>query len=429
MNYCRITSIFLAFVLCCSMPVMGVTTYLGGSPQIVAAIAGTNEFSAGQDAVVSISVQNRGLNVDKSVFTGTINRDDVPTTAKMVTVGLSSGSAPVIIKTDPQNIGDLKSQATAIVNIKTTITTDATVGEYQLPLIIRYTYLSSSDQPASDILQSTYTQVNETIPVTIKIKPTVKIAVIEAVPENLSVGAEGYLNLKLKNIGSGDGNKATVKIIRNGNSPVIPTDSSVYIGDFPRDGTTTCRYKVAISDNAEQQTYPIDIAVTYENDDGDVVTTATDTVGVPVLGKNTFKIVSEPITLLPGSENSIAVQYRNTGDAIAYHAEARLSAVDPFTSADNNAYLGDLKPGDTATAHFRLSTDSGAASRDYALDTQVRYRDSMDNSQISDTFKVNVNVAPPSQFISFMGFVSLGIVIAVIVIGAGYYLLVMRKKK
>jgi hypothetical protein len=429
MKYSRVLIVFFALVLCCSIPAMGVNTYFGGTPQMSAAIAGTNEFSPGQDAIISIIVQNRGLNVDKFVMEGTIDRDDVPTTAKMVTVSLSSGTAPIIVKSDPQNIGDMKSQATATVRIETTITTNATVGEYQIPLIIRYTFLSSSSQPASDTLQSTYRQVNETIPVTIKIKPQVKIEVVEAVPENLSVGTGGYLNLKLKNTGFEDGKKATVKILRNGNSPIIPTDSSVYIGDFPRNGIVTCRYKVAISDNAEPQTYPVDIAVTYENRDGDIVTSVTDTVGIPVQGKNSFRIVSDPVTLSPGSENTIAIQYQNTGDTIAYHAQARLSAVDPFTSADNNAYLGDLKPGENATAHFRISTDSAAPPQDYALDTEVRYRDALDNSQVSDTFKVNVKVAPSSPSLGFLGILSLVIMVAVIGIGAGYYLLVMRKKK
>jgi len=428
MNYRIITLIFFVIVLCCSMPVMGVTTYLGGTPSLTAAIAGTNEFSPGQDAEISISLQNQGLNVDKFVFTGTIERDDLPTTAKMVTVSLSSGTAPIVIKTDPQNIGDLKSQATATVRIKTTITTDATAGEYQLPLNIHYTYLASSDQPASDTLQSVYRQEQVTIPVTVKIKPLVKIEVIEAVPENLSVGTEGYLNLQLKNTGYEDGKKATVKLLRSGTSPIIPTDSSVYIGDFPRNGTVTCRYKVAISDNAEKQTYPVDIAVTYENREGDTVTSAIDTVGIPIQGKNSFIIVSDLLTLSPGTDTTVAVTYRNTGETTAYHAEARLSAVDPFTSADNNAYLGDMKPGDTATAHFRLSTGSDAPAKDYALDTEVRYRDALDNSQVSDTFKVNVRITSPVRTFSSL-IMPLGIVVGVILIGAGYYLLVMRKKK
>ena len=453
MNYSRCALIFLALLLCCSIPVMGVTTYpISDGPQMSAAISGPNEFSPGQDAVISVIVQNRGLNTLESSWaggsdpaaavtrpdlsteyevwqgSGTIPRDDVPTTAKLVTIALSPGDAPIDVTTGPQNIGDLASQTTATVRIGTKITSDATEGEYTLPLALQYTYLAASSQQAADVLQSDYQRVNVTLPLTIKIKPSVKIDVLDVVPENLSVGTGGYLNLTIKNTGFDDGKKATVRLIRNGNSPVIPTDSNVYIGDFPQDGTVTCRYKVAISDDAENQTYPVDVVVSYENLDGDMVTSASDTVGVPVLGKLTFAIVSDPISVTPGSSNVIAVQYRNTGTQTAYNAQARLSVVDPFTSSDNSAYLGDLKPGDTATAYFSINTDSAAPAQDHALDTEVRFRDALDNSQISDTFKVDIRVVPSSQPTGIAVFLPI-LLLAIIAIGAGYYLLVMRKKK
>ena len=164
------------------------------------------------------------------------------------------------------------------------------------------------------------------VPLTIKIKPQVKIQVLEAVPEDLNVGTGGYLDLKIRNIGSDDGKKATVQIIRNGASPVIPTDSSVFIGDFPRNGTVSARYKVSVSADAGAQTYPVDIAVTYENNEGDVVTSTSETVGVTVGGKISFAVVSDPAQVYPGSDNVVIVIYKNTGDATAYHSTARLTA-------------------------------------------------------------------------------------------------------
>jgi hypothetical protein len=315
------------------------------------------------------------------------------------------------------------------VAIATKITSDANEGEYQLPLTIRYTYLASSDQDAADILRYNYQQVNETIPITIKIKPHVRIEVLESVPENLYVGAEGYLNLKIKNAGIEDGKKAVVKLIRNDASPIIPTDNSVFIGDFPRNGTVTSKYKVAISSEAEKQTYPVDLVVMYENRDGDVVTTATETIGIPVGGKISFSVTSGMVEVLQGSQGVIEVEYQNIGDTIAYNAQTRLSVVQPFQSSDDTAYLGDLKPGEKATARYQVSVDDAAIAKEYTLDTEVRYRDALDNSQGSDTFNVPVQVqAKPAsgglmQALAVMGF------IALIGIGAGYYLLVMRKKK
>jgi hypothetical protein len=429
MKYPKVILIFILLLLIGIMPVIAVNTYLGSSPQMSAVLSGVNEFTPGQDASINILIQNSGLNTIKFNTTGTIDRDDLPTTAKMVTVSLSSGNAPLVIKSDPQNIGDLKSQDKMSVTILAKITSDATMGEYTLPLTIRYTYLASSEQPASEILQSDYRQLNETFPITIRIKPQVKIEVLNVDSENLSVGSGGYLNITIKNTGYEDGKKATMKILRNGNSPIIPTDSSVFVGDFPRNGIISCRYKVAVSSEAEKQTYPVDVAVSYENRDGDVVTSAFDTIGIPVIGKAVFAVTSGTVRVIPGSGQVIDVEYQNTGDITAYNTQARLLAVDPFKSSDDTAYLGDLKPDEKATARYQLSVDGAANVNNYTLDTEVRYRDALDNSQVSDTFKVPVQVIPEPVSDSIIPVLEAILCIVLFCTVAGYYLLVMRKKK
>ncbi len=429
MEYRRFILIILILFFGCSIPVLAVDTYLGSAPQMSAVISGVNEFTAGQDVTINVIVQNSGVNDLKFLTRGTIERDDLPTTAKMVTISLSPGSAPVIIKSDPQNIGDITTQELVTVPILAKVLSNASQGEYQIPLTIKYTYLESANNDAGEFLQNNYRTVSETFPLTVMIKPQVKIDVIKAIPENLNVGSGGYLNLTIQNTGFEDGKKATVKILRSGQSPIIPTDSSVFVGDFPRNGIVTCRFKVAVSGDAAQQTYPVDVAVTYENREGDIVTSATDTVGIPVGGKLTFSATSAPAHLTPGSDNVITVEYRNNGDTTAYHAQARISAVDPFTSSDDTAYIGDLKPGESATARYQLYVSEEAEIKTYMLDAEIRYRDALDNSQVSDTFKVPVSVEPMPASGGLVSMLPVILVIVIIGIGAGYYLLVMRKKK
>jgi hypothetical protein len=427
MKYSGALIVFLVLLVGCCTPVAGVTTYLGGSPHLSAALAGTNEFMSGQDAIIRVTVQNSGVESLQFVLKGTIAEDDLPTTAKGVTVGLSAGDAPVIVKSDPQVVGDIKSQGLATVAITTKITADATAGEYELPLTIRYTYLASSEQAGTDNIQFNYQKKTETFPITIKIKPQVKIEVLEAVPENLNVGSEGYLNLKIKNTGLEDGKMASVKINRNGASPLIPTDNSVFIGDFPSNGTVGCRYRISVSSDAEKQTYPVNVVVTYENRDGDVVSSPAETLGVPVGGKITF--TSETVQVVQGSQSVIQVTYMNSGTTTAYNAQARLSAENPFTSSDDTAYLGDLKPGETSVAHYQFSVDDTAAVKEYFLNTEVRYRDVLDNSQVSDTFNVPVKVLEKPASNGLIQVLAAVGVIAFIGCGAGYYLLVVRRKK
>jgi hypothetical protein len=429
MEYRRFIIFILLLFLGCSMPVLAVDTYLGSTPRMSAVISGVNEFTPGEDVTINVLVRNSGLIDVKFVTLGTMDRDDLPTTAKMVMVGLGSGTAPLVIKSDPQMVGDIKTQGLVTVPILAKILSNASMGEYQVPLTIRYTYLESSDNYASDSLQSNYRVTTETFPLTIKIKPQVKIDVIEAVPENLNVGSGGYLNLKIQNVGFEDGKKATVQILRNGQSPIIPTDSSVFVGDFPRNGTVSCRYKVAVSGNAAQQIYPVDVAVTYENRAGDTVTSATDTVGIPVGAKLTFSVTSDPAPVSPGSDAVISVEYKNNGDTTAYHSQARISVVDPFRSSDDTAYIGDLKPGERAVARYQIHADDAAEPKTYLLDAEIRYRDALDNSQVSDTFKVPVLVEPLPASAGLVSMLPAFVLIIIIGIGAGYYLLVMRKKK
>jgi len=156
MNYPQAILIFLVLSLMAVIPVMGVDTYQGSGPRMSGSISGVNEFIPGQDVTITVLVRNSGVSSVKFVTTGTIDRDDLPTTAKMVVVGLGSGTAPVVIKSDPQNIGDLKSQGLVKVPILAKILANASMGEYAIPLTIRYTYLASADNEAADTLQSNY---------------------------------------------------------------------------------------------------------------------------------------------------------------------------------------------------------------------------------------------------------------------------------
>ncbi|OPY37016.1 MAG: NPCBM-associated, NEW3 domain of alpha-galactosidase [Methanoregula sp. PtaU1.Bin051] len=422
----RIVAVIL-LLACCSMPALAAVKYIDSSPELSALITGSNEFTPGQDVTFNIVLQNSGLNTFKFVNSGTIARDDLPNTAKLVTVQLLPGTAPVTIKTDPQMVGDIPGTGRVQLAIDGKIANNAPAGEYQLPLFVQYKYLETTRQEASDNMQFIYKEVNQTLPLIIKVKPLLKIRVLEASTDSLNVGSEGYLRLRIKNDGSDDGRKATIIVTRSGSSPITPTDSSVFVGDFLQDSEVTCSYKVAVSNDAEAGTYPIDVAVTYEDHEGSVVTSSTETIGVPVGGKAGFTIPLPPPEIEAGNRAVIAVEYKNTGGMTVYHAQARINIVPPFSSNDDTAYLGDLKAGESATARYEISVLPEADPKDYTLDSEVRYRDALDNSQIADTVKVTVRVIEKAGGNPLTNPAIL-LALTACFIGAGYYLFVMRKK-
>jgi len=425
----KISCILLILCACMIAPVMAGTKYMAGSPQLSTYISGTNEFTPGNDGTLTVVVQNTGLNEYKFINSGIIDRDDLPNTAKFLTVTLNPGNAPIIIKSDPQMVGDLKggNNANAVFSIK--VKTDAPAGTYQLPIHLNYTYLYQADQYGVDTMQYRYKTVTEDVVLPIKIKSDVSIDVLSATPEHLNVGTEGYINMKIKNTGSESGTKSIVKILRSGNSPIVPTDSSVYIGDFPPGSVADCRYKVSVSSDAQGQAYPVDVVVVYQNKEGDFITSRSDTVGVPVGGKIEFEIISPPPEMNPGNKKVITVEFKNTGNSTAYSAQARISAVDPFTSNDDVAYLGDLKPGQSVKASYIVTVDRSATVKDYGLDSEIRYRDALDNTYISDTMKVKIDVTSPTGITTIAANpIYLSIIIAVI-IGIAYAFIHYRKKQ
>lgn len=410
-------------------PVMAGEKQLFGSPKISAAISGTNEFTPGQDAAITVKLQNTGVTDVTIVQSSIITAQDKPNTAKLLVVGLSPGTAPVTVKTDPQMVGDLPGGSSVSATFSVKISKYATGGVYSLPLRLSYQYLNNADQVSFDTVRYWYYDENITLPLAITIKPGVTLDVTETRADLLSVGTEGYVLVNITNAGSEYAHNAVAKLAREGQSPLIPTDASVYIGDFGPGETREIRFKASVSSNAEAQNYPIDIHVDYTNSEGDSASSDTVTIGIPVGRKIDFSVVSPVPRVSPGQRVTLEVVYRNTGSAPVYHAEARISAVDPFTSNDDTAYIGDLSPGQTGTARYEMTVDSGATPKSYGLDSEIRYRDALDNSQISDTIKVRVDVVQSPGILGTLAN-PLTIVVIVAIAGAGlYYILVQRKKK
>ena len=197
----------------------------------------------------------------------------------------------------------------------------------------------------------------------------------------------------------------------------------MYVGNFAVGQVVSSRFKVSVTSDAEAQAYPLDVFVNYENSEGDQITSDVETIGLDVGKKIDFNITSPPATVVPGQKKVIMVTYTNTGGATAYNVQARISAVDPFTSNDDTAFLGTLAPGESGDAAFEIALDKSATVKEYALDSEIRYRDALDNSLISDPMKVRIMVEKENSLLANPLVLA---VIAVVIILIGY--LIYRRR-
>lgn len=412
---------FIILSICITAPVLAGTKYLSGSPNLSVSIDGNNEFTPGTTVPIKLQIQNYGLNQIKFVQSGIVDTDDNPNTAKLVKVSLLSGDSPILIKSDPQMIGDIKGSQTLPVSFQVRIPDDAKAGTYSLPVLLDYTYLGNSEQDGTDSIVYRYVkkQLNYNLPFVIK--SAINLEVLDEIGDNISAGGMGFVTLTLKNNGTNSGENAIAKLSKSGNSPIIPIDGNVYLGNFAPGKIIDAKFKVSVSKDAEPQKYPVSLLVNYKNKDGETIDSPSEEIGIPVGEKVDFSITSPPPTVHPGEEQAISVTYRNDGSIPIRSAEVRLSAVDPFTSNDDLAYLGDLKPGESAVARFMISADREAIVKDYGLDSEVKYRDALDDSQISDTVTVQISVTQPEGFAALLGNPVMIIIILLVIIGVGYY--------
>jgi hypothetical protein len=421
---CRGIALVISLLVCSlllAVPVAAATRTLGDGPSFSAAIIGTNEFVPGQDATIRILVRNTGVNDMNQYGVGTIEPEDTQTTAKMATLGLASASDRITIKTDPQMVGDIPGGGEVVVEFSAKISENATTTNYTLPLNISCRYLPGAVQDQGDEFEFRYERSTTTIPISIRISPQVKAEIIQVVPDQLTTGSEGFINLTIRNAGPENGTKSSVKLLRNGQSPVIPTDSTVFIGDYPSGGVVTCRYKVSISDDAPGQIYPVDVVVSYTNWEGTIVTSAKDTVGVQVQPQPGFSVVSAVPEVSRGADKVIDIVYQNDGAVPVAAASARITQQTPVRIRDNTAYLGDIAPGQTARARFVLHADGTAEPGQYSFESTIRYRDAEGTSIESDPFLVTISVVPqvsglaavPGGLITIVACAVAGIIISI----------------
>lgn len=423
-----IIGLVLLTVLIITSPVLAGTKYMSGSPDLSVTIVGNNEFVPGTTVPLQIQVQNSGLNEIKFVQTGIVDTDDNPSTAKMVTASLLPGDSPVLIKSDPQMIGDVKGSESVPVTFTILVPDHAKAGKYSLPVELNYTYLQNAEQQGTDSVTYRYVQKKVTFDLPFIVQSAITMQVSDIKVENINSGGSGYITLTLKNIGTDTGTNAVANLSRSGSSPIIPVSNSVFLGTFAPNATTTAKYKVSVSKDAQPQDYPVEVSVTYDNTDGETIITPSQKVGVAVGSDVDFTITSQSPELNPDKKSYIEVTYRNDGSVPVYGAEVRISAVDPFTSADDLAYLGDMQPGDSKVARFGLTLDAIADTKMYGLDSEIKYRDALDDSHVSDTIKVPIKVVPNAGLSALMSSpVVIGLIL-IIILGGAYYLYDNRRK-
>ncbi len=123
-------------------------------------------------------------------------------------------------------------------------------------------------------------------------------------------------------------------------------------------------------------------------------------------------------------KGAVDVTYKNIGDETIRDAVARLSIFKPFSSTDDQAFIGNLAPGEEANVTFRIDVDSDATPKEYGINSEIKYTDVKGDTIISESMKIPVNVSPASGSLLLPA-----IVVLVLIAAVGGYMYKKRQKK
>ncbi len=201
------------------------------------------------------------------------------------------------------------------------------------------------------------------------------------------------------------------------NPPLSAIVGECYLGDVK--GECNATFKLKASEDAGSTIYPAKLKLIYKVGDKEV-SKDVDT-GVTVHEKMRFEV--EGTGVVPaGEEAVVSVKIKNLGSFEVSDATARITVVDPFSTTDDTAYIGKLKPGEAKNVSFKIKADRDATPKLYALNLEVKYKDPSDEWVISEPVKM------PIRIVKARGtpHAAIGAMVVMVIAAAGY---IYRKRR
>ncbi|HNY33536.1 MAG TPA: hypothetical protein PKK68_02660 [Methanothrix soehngenii] len=190
---------------------------------------------------------------------------------------------------------------------------------------------------------------------------------------------------------------------------------------------TPLSFKIKIGEHAPAKEYPLNLNISYDYQDNVRISASEleTRIGLSILEDYKISYIYQKVSrtvpmmisvkkqadfetinatatakeVFAGEKNSeISATYRNIGEYPTRDAVARLSILKPFSTTDDQAFIGDLQPGEETTVKFRVDVDSDATPKEYGIKSDIKYTDVNGQTVISESMKIPVTVkeAPSS---------------------------------
>ena len=215
---------------------------------------------------------------------------------------------------------------------------------------------------------------------------------VDRVESTLAVGDEGTLRGRLTNTGESTVRNVVV-VFGTDTENVVPVETEYAVGDLAPGASATFAFDAEISDAADAGPRQLSLTVRYRDAGDDV--RRSDPLDVRVdVGERRDVFDVEPLdaTFAPGSSGVLELRVTNAGEEPVADVSAKLFTDDPLSSADDEAFVDALAPGESVVVRFELSAAGDALGKDYPVSVDFQYDDAEGDTRLSNTYDVPVTV-------------------------------------
>ena len=385
-----------------------------GSPDINVYVP-DKEVTPGTTTEFMVQLDNQGE------FTRGKEADrELVTTARSVIVSLENDDAPVTIKTDEKSIGTLSETEPREVPFRIEIPEDAEPGTYTLEIDIDYDYTSRVQQQPGIVNDQTQSSDSDDHDIKIKITDDARFRVTD-INSTLRVGEDGDITGEIENVGGEDATDAEVQFPTEAEN-LFPQETAVAVGDIEAGESAEFRIPIEVGSEAEAVPKRFELPVSFRDENG-IRQTDDDPSFLANIApeRDTFAIEGVDRTITAGTTTSLEVTFTNNREETLTDIEPKLFTDSPFSSSSDEGFVESLEPGESETVRFDLSAEGSATPKTYPVTVDVRYQDAEGNSQITDSYRLPVEVLEPEESggLGSLGTIAM-LVVSLLAVGGGY---------
>ena len=363
-----------------------------------------NEVTPGSAAEFTIQLDNEGR-----LTRGKESDRSLVTTARSVVVELEDDDAPITVNTGSRSYGTITEDEIRDATFSIDVPSDAEPGTYELDVKINYDYTSRVSQQPGIVNDQTQRSRSVTETVEIEISDDARFRV-DNVNSTLRVGEEGEITGELTNVGGEDVTNAQLAF--DPDSPnIFALETDVAVGDIDAGDSAEFSIPVEAGSEARAVDKQFDLPVTYRDSNG-IRAEDPDPDFIATIGEKRNEFLIEPVdrTITAGTSQQLDVEVTNNRDERVTDVEAKLFADDPLDSSDDEAYIESLDAGESTTVSFELNAESGATVKTYPVTIDFRYDDANQRSQLSDSYRMAIDVTEGEEGGLPVGIIAIGLV-------------------